>query len=72
MQDRWECVVCGVTGGVHQAFAFGAEVSVWHVKQGLERETVPYALSPLRVSVFREAFNLSSNVAPFFCVQCKG
>ena len=72
MQDRWECVVRGVTGGVHQAFALGAEVAIGHVNQGLESKIFPYALSPLRVSVFREAFNLSSNVAPFFCARCKG
>ena len=42
------------------------------MNQGLEREIGPYALSPLRVSVFKEAFSLSSNVAPFFCANIKG
>ena len=32
-----------------------------------ETKTGPYALSPLRVSAFKEAVSLSSSVAPFFC-----
>jgi len=28
----------------------------------------PYALSPLRISAFKETVNLSSSVAPFFCI----
>lgn len=66
VQDGWECVVCGVTSGIHQALALGAEVPIRQVNLGTEWEVGSYALSPLSVSDLKEAVNLSSNVAPFF------
>jgi hypothetical protein len=72
VQDRRKRVVCGETSGVHQALTLGAEVSTRHVNPCLGTGTDPYALSPLRVSDFKEAVSLSSNVAPFFCAKRKG
>ena len=72
MQDRRKRVVCGETIGIHQALTLGAEVSMCHVNQCSGTEIGPYALSPLRVSVFKEAVSLSSRVAPFFCPKRKG
>ena len=69
MQDRWKRVVCGETSGIHQALTCGAEVPMPHVNLCSGTGIDPYALSPLRVSGFREAVNLSSNAAPFFCAK---
>lgn len=71
---------CKTGGNVLYAVQRVASTKLSHLEQkylygtvnpGPETKVGPYALSPLRVSAFKETANLSSSVAPFFCIWHK-
>lgn len=58
-------VACTKLSHLEQKYLYGT------VNLGSEMKIGPHALSPLRVSAFKETVNLSSSVAPFFCMWRK-